>query len=871
MSQNYPVVRLLREQQSGKRIKGPPPKGIFAQKRTPQEQSNRYSGAFEKIEQTTERLKNGIDVSNDPRAVTPDRALVIELLGRVEEFERAAKALGFEWLTSEYDDSSPDDDDEEVDGSDGNDGVGATYLYLTMPTVKGLETLLSRWRAFKAGKSAPSGDGLWWALFSYLHDIRVWSAKDRIDPSIARYVELMLSGDPDTPVVMEVDLWYRNEAERRDRALRTLLELLKEVGGEMLDFCTIPEINYEAALVRVPANVARLLANRDGKLANADEIMTIRPQSLYEAEAGNSSTPKMPPVDSKHQDGAAPVIAAILDGYPVQGHEALGTRIAVHEVDIEGRDVPVAARRHGTAMASLVVHGDLHAPQAPLNAPVVVVPVLTVGAGGAGETTPPGKLPIGIIYRAVKSLVAGLDGEAAGAPEVVLINHSICDRYAPFVRRPTPWAVLLDHLSHAHRLLFVVSAGNIESAFPVELYPDKSSFDSDSSAQREAAILLAIEKAKGLRGILSPAESINALTVGALHADGSAAAPAGVVDPYPSVAMTNICSALGFGVRRGIKPDLVEFGGRQTVVISQEPDNVAIRGFQSVHMGQMVASPDPAGGDLRKVTLSTGTSNAAALTTRAGIVVAQAVREIYAADGINWLNLPTRAVILKALLAHGARWGEIGKLLEEVYPPTEAMRHHRRRETIAQFIGYGRPQPELVISGDQSRITLLAADTIFHDHLHEYRIPLPTAMLGTNEVRRVVITLAWSTPVSVTTDAYRGVGLKIVNSHGKKNFWGGVERTLQPNSRSTERGTLTHFVLEGRKKVAAIADEKGLFVGVQAYANRSQFHVAEVPYALAITLEMAQSQRSAGLYAEVRNKIQERARVRGRARAGAKA
>lgn len=794
---------------------------------------------------------------------------MIELLGRVEEFEAAAKALGFEWLTSEYDDSSPEDDaEEDEDYSDDKDGVGATYIYLTMPTVKGLETLLSRWRAYKAGKDAPPADRLWWALFSYLQDIRVWSAKDRIDPSIAKYVELMLSGNPDTAVVMEVDLWYRNEAERRDRALRTLLELLREVDGEMLDFCSIPEINYEAALVRVPANVARRLALRDGKLANADEIMTIRPQSLYQAEAGNGSKPKMPSVHSTHQGGTSP-IAAILDGYPVQGHEALGTRIAVHEVDIEGRDVPVVARRHGTAMASLVVHGDLHAPQPPLSAPVVVVPVLTAGAGGAGETTPPGKLPIGIIYRAVKSLVAGLDGDAASFPDVVLINHSICDRYAPFVRRPTPWAVLLDHLSHAHRLLFVVSAGNIESAFPLELYPDKSSFDGDSAAQREAAILLAIEKAKGLRGILSPAESINALSVGALHADGAPTAPAGAVDPYPSVAMTNICSALGFGVRRGIKPDLVEFGGRQTVVISQEPSSVAIRGFQSVHMGQMVASPDPAGGDLRRVTLSTGTSNAAALVTRAGIVIGQAVSEIYAADRINWLNLPTRAVILKALLAHGARWGEIGKLLEEVYPPSESKKHHRRRETITKFLGYGRPQPELVISGNQSRITLLAADTIFHDQLHEYRIPLPKAMIGTRDVRRVVITLAWSAPISVTTDAYRGVGLKIVNSQGKKNFWGGVGRTLQPNAKSTERGTLTHLVLEGRKKVAALADEKGLFVGVQAYASRGQFHVAEVPYALAITLEVAQSQRSAGLYAEVRDKIQERARARGRVRAGA--
>lgn len=841
---------------------------MFARKRSSEEQSERHSAAFDQIEQATERLKNGIDVSSDPRAVTPDRALVIELLGRVDEFEAAAKALGFEWLTSEYDDASSEEDAEEDEPED-KGGVGATYLYLTMPTVKGLETLLSRWRAFKARKEPPKEDRLWWALFGYLQDIRVWSAKDRIDPSIAKYVDLMVSGDPNAPVVMEVDLWYRSEAERRDRALHTLRELLREVGGEMLDFCSIPEINYEAALVRVPASVARRLAVRDGKLANADEIMTIRPQSLYQSSAESSSALKMPPMQPWHPGGKSH-IAAILDGYPVQRHEALGARIAVHEVDIEGKDVPVAARRHGTAMASLVVHGDLHAPLTPLNNPVVVVPVLAASADGHGETTPPRKLPIGIIYRAVKSLVAGLNGNAASFPDVVLINHSICDRYAPFVRRPTPWAVLLDYLSHAHQLLFVVSAGNIDGAFPLSNYPNQRSFHGAPPTEREAALLHAMEKAKGLRGILSPAESINAITVGALHADGAASPPAGIVDPYPSVAMTNICSALGFGVRRGIKPDLVEHGGRQTVVVSQEKNSVAIRGDQSVHMGQMVAAPDLVGGDLQKVGLSTGTSNAAALVTRAGIVIAQAVKDIYAADNINWLTLPTRAVILKALLAHGARWGAVGTLLESVYPPVGGRKFHPRRETITKFLGYGRPQPELVISGDKSRITLLGADTITHDNLHEYRIPLPSAMIGTRDVRRVVITLAWSAPVSVTMDTYRGVGLKIVNNQGKKRFWEGVGRTLQPNEKSTERGTLTHLVLEGTKKVAMLTDARGFFVGVQAFANRTQFQQAKVPYALAITLEMGQTQRAAGLYAEVRDEIQERARARARTRAGAK-
>jgi hypothetical protein len=70
--------------------------------------------------------------------------------------------------------------------------------------------------------------------------------------------------------------------------------------------------------------------------------------------------------------------------------------------------------------------------------------------------------------------------------------------------------------------LFIVSAGNITSSFPLETYTDLAAFKAAPAAQREAAIILAIERSKGTRGILSPAESVNNLTVGAIHAESIA-------------------------------------------------------------------------------------------------------------------------------------------------------------------------------------------------------------------------------------------------------------------------------------------------------------------------------------------------------------
>jgi hypothetical protein len=65
-------------------------------------------------------------------------------------------------------------------------------------------------------------------------------------------------------------------------------------------------------------------------------------------------------------------------------------------------------------------------------------------------------------------------------------------------------------------------------------------------------------------------------------------------------------------------------------------------------------------------------------------------------------------------------------------------------------------------------------------------------------------------------------------------------------------------------KKAALGE--GIFIGVQSLARHASLLTAEVPYALAVTLEVAQSQRT-GLYVEVRDAIRARARSQAQARA----
>ena len=87
------------------------------------------------------------------------------------------------------------------------------------------------------------------------------------------------------------------------------------------------------------------------------------------------------------------------------------------------------------------------------------------------------------------------------------------------------WARSLDWLSYLYGVLVVVSAGN-HPTLPFE--GGASALATLVGDERILAINKAMESAAGRRRLLSPAEAINVLTVGALHSDHAGAVPLGV-------------------------------------------------------------------------------------------------------------------------------------------------------------------------------------------------------------------------------------------------------------------------------------------------------------------------------------------------------
>ncbi len=80
-------------------------------------------------------------------------------------------------------------------------------------------------------------------------------------------------------------------------------------------------------------------------------------------------------------------------------------------------------------------------------------------------------------------------------------------------------------------------------------------------------MLKALNDAKAERTILSPAESLNALTIGAQHHDSVAVRQGAqqAIDPFADNTLPNVSSAPGLGYRRMIKPELFFPGGREYV------------------------------------------------------------------------------------------------------------------------------------------------------------------------------------------------------------------------------------------------------------------------------------------------------------------
>ena len=812
--------------------------------------------------------RDPVELREDPASLAPERVIVFEVAGSVRDFAAACRKVpGLEYIAEQDTEFEPDDDFWVVDTRKGKEGqrrddkaVGGR-LYAAMPDLRALRELLSLWERHQRRSEAEHGFKAWFDLFKLLRDLRPWGPEDRITDAAREDFLLDLESNPESTVALEVELWYRESELQREQARRDLAGVVAQAGGSVVHQASIPPIGYEAALIRLPREELQRVIDREPvHLAVCDDIMFVRPQCLAfpqpafrQTSAGAAPQGPLPP-----RSEAA--VAALLDGVPVQRHRLLEGRVAIDDPDGLDERSLVSERYHGTAMASLIIHGDRNQPEAPLSRLIHVHPVLYAPKAGSEERFRPDRLLIDTIYRAVIRMKDGVGGARPSAPHVFIVNLSLGDTRRPYAGWISPWARLLDHLAQAYGILFVVSAGNIPRPLQISRFATMSAFQDADPTTREDAVLDGLGEQRSQRTLLSPSEAMNVLTVGASHDEAASGGLGGtgtspLVAPYVNGALPNTSSAMGLGHRKVIKPDILMPGGRELVLPSPRGGMLQLRpGVPGSRFGIRAAAPDAAG-SLHRETNIGGTSAAAALATRAAHQLYDALMDPQNGSVLADADPDYHAVVVRALLVHAARWDEsVASKLGELYGPKGRGKHVERLDNVSRLLGYGVPRIAEAMTCTAHRATMVGYGRIESGQMAVCRLPLPPSLSRVEVPRTLTVTLAWFSPVNVRHLAYRMAKLEVAGGFDAE--FGTSREKSQPSDKSIPRGTLFHQRHHGEQAARFVGDGR---VALRITCREPAGALDDaVRYGLVVTIEAG---KGIPVYEEVRQALRARARA----------
>jgi hypothetical protein len=807
------------------------------QKPTPAEQRQRLDAKFQQIADSFRNVQTTIG------GIEPEQVVILETVSAsIDNVAKAAAEVpGLEWLAErELEEVEPEfgfQNEKEPEAR------LPCRLYALLSNQEAMDALIGLWRRWiqDPTKRADTGFGPFKNLFIHLRDIRRWGPQDRIAETgiLASWREdIDVKGTQGT-ILFEIDLWFRSDPAKRQRVFDEVNGIITESGGRCLDSAAISDICYHGVLAELPAAVVeetikQIATQEYSRLLRSEGIMFFRPQ----AQSRSALLPPQPmtfDIDRRLQGqpdaGGSPVIA-VLDGVPVGNHRALRGRILIDDPDDYSQLYQAGEQHHGTAIASLILHGDLNGNGPTLKTPIYVRPVLHPDPFRRDEKTPPNKLLVDLIHRAVRRIFDGEGDDPPAAPTVRVINFSIGNLSQPFDREMSPLGRLLDWLSWKHKVLFVVSIGNCASDVVIEA--EAQNWPQLSDDELVSQVLRALKRDQHKRRPLSPAEGINCLSVGAVHADEGGDYVLGPrVDLLKGKRLPSPLSTVSNGFRRSTKPEILLPGGRQLysppTLANTEPAAFRVAALANAP-GHLAAAPGLTPMETGRVGHSCGTSNATALASRCAALVHEKIQEFELPNDCDPLNDAHVALLLKTMLVHGASWGDAAPLLEQVFEK-DGLDWRQRDRLLQQFLGYGEVQIERCLSSTTQRATLLGWASISEGEAHIFRLPLPPSLSASKELRRLTATLAWCSPTNQQHKNYRRAQLFLKLPEGEI----GAKR-IGIASKSAQRGTVEHRIFEG-SDAKAFLDDATLSVQVNCKKDGGKLNEA-VPYAIAVSLEI---------------------------------
>jgi len=313
-----------------------------------------------------------------------------------------------------------------------------------------------------------------------------------------------------------------------------------------------------------------------------------------------------------------------------------------------------------------------------------------------------------------------------------LFNHSINSSISYRKTHMSTWASAIDKLSFENDVLLMQSAGNIQvnSANP-------QTFGIQNYLQEGIPYPDYLHKLSCR--IANPAQSLQALTVGSISANDYADEGRKIIG---GTEQTSAFSRCGPGIWGSIKPDVVEVGGG-LLCNTSEPLIVSKHSDISPLLIQSTIHGAPAAGRNE-----IGTSFSTPLVSNLAIKLQH--------------ELPDESALLyRALIANCARWPE--------WVDDTADLH----KILCRY-GYGIPRPELALTNDPYRVTLVYSSNtpIGAKEAMMFRVPVPENLRDavTDYQVRIDITLSYAAmPRRTRKGHYNYVSCKLDWKCSRKN------------------------------------------------------------------------------------------------------
>lgn len=380
-------------------------------------------------------------------------------------------------------------------------------------------------------------------------------------------------------------------------------------------------------------------------------------------------------------------------------------------------------------------------------------------------------------------------------------------------------------------MLFVVSAGNSCMSLVLDNVAGDD-FSSLTPTELEEHALKAIAAQRPLRRLLSPAESINALTVGAAHHDGfTGNIPPRHVDVFSTQGMFSPINTIALGRRKSIKPEVHMPGGRQTYVnkTNTSRDPVRLDVSKTLRFGPGLKSAMPgAEGALNQYGFTAGTSNAAALATRRLAMLHDTLQEMKAFGYQEALSKASDALLLKAMMIHGAEHNTLSSRVISRHLDVNGSRTFK--SDLNQYLGFGLVNESRIHFCADNQATLIYSNVIEAETAQDYFFPLPPSLAAKTINRRLVVTVVWFSPVNHGHKDYRGAQLWASPAYGDINL---DEFDYYPSH--LKNGTVFHDVRKGNR-ASAFTEGDRLAIRINCY-GRAGIKKLKVPYVVIATLD----------------------------------